>query len=443
MADADHQDPGGSSDDLDLKAFYRDNPDAAPPKRTTQSIDIKDYLRPEDAGEQASQSAPASSPEQLAHSLYSPPQYHPADAAAALAKGESGGAPEQPETPPAIAPAANDAAGVAAEQAQGPDPNQPHPADAYEGNAEALPPAPPLAGSNPIVRFAAIGALLGVGVGVIAIGFSWMTRKPPEPYDLGTSTSTAVGLRGHLFTKWDDDKLQYRVTFEPADKDLHRAFALAVSNPPHPLSIGIQLKDAMGFVLCTREIALRYDSAAAAAQQSPAVDMAQLAAQEKQREQGKDMFQSQPGADGLVQSISAQGQMPCSDAAYSKAVAWGFTPDFPTLAEQNDQVKQEVEKQATIERAVAARKHPQAKAPEKTLVFSIEGDESIVGYDPSAGMFETNSDVSFLVDKDNGQANLAAWQQFPIRVHYHCDQTSYCTLMRTGGGAPLRARLHR
>jgi hypothetical protein len=262
-------------------------------------------------------------------------------------------------------------------------------------------------------------------------------------------------LKGHLFTKWEDNKLQYRLSVQPSDDDLHKAFAFAVSNPPRPLAMTVQLKDAMGFVLCTHQILLKYDpvgAAAAAAADAPpakaggapavqAADPAQVEAAEKQREQGKDLFQTQNGADGRIESLNAQGTMPCSSGAYEKVVAWSLIPDFPSLAEQNDLMKQQAEKRAEAERAIAARKKAAQKPVDRTLTFSIEGDNAIVGYDPGAGVLETSSAMAFYVEK--GSQNLSAWQDFPVHVHYPCDQTSYCTLTRAGGGQQLHAKLRK
>jgi hypothetical protein len=309
---------------------------------------------------------------------------------------------------------------------------------------QVYPPDKPKVTANPLVRYAIIGGLAGIVFGAIAIGLSFLFAKPDGPYDLGNMASAPVGLKGHLYTKWENDKLNYRVSFEPNDPDLHRAFGVAVSTPPRPLAIGVQLKDAMGFALCSKEILLPYDAAAATAAVAvkgapaqPPFDPALAAAQEKQREQGKDLFQSQNGSDGLPASIAAQGQFPCAEADYRKVVAWGFTPDFPSLLEQNDLVKQ-VDKAKEPE---PVHKRQAARTPEKGLVFYIEGDDAIAGYDPATGTFETTASATFVVDKDSAQVVLAG-QQFPIRIHYRCDQSANCTVTRSGV-APIRARLRR
>ena len=82
---------------------------------------------------------------------------------------------------------------------------------------------------------------------------------PNGRYDLGSVTSSAAGLKGHLFIEWDK-KLNYRLTIEPGDPDRQAAFALAVAHSPRPLSVEIHMQDSEGFALCSKEILLKYDA---------------------------------------------------------------------------------------------------------------------------------------------------------------------------------------
>ena len=85
-------------------------------------------------------------------------------------------------------------------------------ADAEEQNADretpTPSPAPPKA--NPIRAYAVIGVGLGVLFGVVIAAVSWFAGSPEEPHDLGSFTSSAAGLKGRLFTKWDK-KLEYQI----------------------------------------------------------------------------------------------------------------------------------------------------------------------------------------------------------------------------------------
>jgi hypothetical protein len=290
---------------------------------------------------------------------------------------------------------------------------------------------------NPTRFYAVIGVGFGILLGVIFAAVSLHTGIPEGRYDLGPVTSSETGLKGHLYIKWEK-MLQYRLTFETSDPDQQAGFALAVANPPRPLSIQFHLQDAQGVVLCSREIVLKYDpSSAAIAANLPnkppaAIDFTQLKAQELVREQGKDIFQNQVAPDGQVTAIIAQGEIPCSKKAYENTDQWSFTPDFPTLAEQEERLR----RQRAIEaQRAAARKKSAAKAAEKLLPFSIEGDDAIVEFDVNRGVIETSGRNIFVVDKTSMKSADPVWQEYPVSIHFRCSQSSDCTLMHTGAGA--------
>jgi hypothetical protein len=451
MADADHQDSSGTNSDLDLKSFYRAPGDAEaqstprrtlgldirnffrPPSeqqdtgRTTARLDINDYLRP--PGTELPDLGP----------LKEDADPHPPAAAAPQSQLSTTAVSDHPS-------------------ASGEMPME----NASEALAEAPPqppPAPPAKPSeNPLYRFAAIGAMGGVLFGVAIIIVSWAIGGTPGAYDLGQLTSSEAGLKGHLYTKWEGNKLQYRLAIEPSGSEQQAGFALVVGNPPRPLAVNFVLKDPKGFSLCSREVLLKYTPGAAPATAPTAptsdataaeagnpgsvapgqqADLAQLQAQETQRETGKDLFQEQTGPGGRIDAINAQGVVPCSKDSYEQISMWSFSPDFPTLAEQNELLKREAEAREAAAHP-APRKKPVAKPTPKPLLFAIEGDDVLVGYDSAGGYLESGNGQVFYVDK---QANLAAWQIFPARIHYRCDQASGCTIIRAGSGAVLRARL--
>jgi hypothetical protein len=309
---------------------------------------------------------------------------------------------------------------------------------------------------NPIFRYAAIGGLMGIVFAAALISFSWVVSNPSTPYDLGGANSPGAGLKGHLFVKWEDKKLQYRVSIEPGDPDQKPGFALALTNPPHPVSVTLQLKDAKGFVLCTNDVLLKYDPdrAPALPAQFPlpgdngaisrtggSADqgLVQNAADEAAREKGKDLFQNQAGPDGQIEAITAQGTMPCPEDSYEKTSLWSFATNFPSLAEQGQLLKDQREAQANAGRT-PVRKKPAAKPVPPVLSFAIEGDDELVGYDP-AGVLETATGSSFYLDKQAGPQSLTGWLTFPAQIHYRCDQTSACIVTHAGTGAMLRARL--
>jgi hypothetical protein len=76
------------------------------------------------------------------------------------------------------------------------------------------------------------------------------------------------------------------------------------------------------------------------------------------------------------------------------------------------------------------------------VILTIEGDDAIVEYDASRGVIETSAGKIFLFDKSSADGNDSRWQDYPVSVHYKCDQNSSCTLKHAGIDA-LRVRLRK
>ncbi|MGA2166679.1 MAG: hypothetical protein ABSG62_00615 [Terracidiphilus sp.] len=340
----------------------------------------------------------------------------------------------------------------------------------------AVEPSKPAA--NPTYVYAAIGAGLGILVGVAFAAVAWGPAGSHAPFDLGSVVSYADGLKGHLILNWGK-KLKYHLVVEPSDPGKHAEFSLAASSPPRPLAFDIQLKDPAGSVLCSKTIVLKYDPRQAAAlapsdkepkagtasagkvstdQIAQAIDIARSEALELQREHGQDIFQNNIGQDGQIQSISSQGDMPCSRQAYERIAFWSFSQDFPTLDEQAELLNRQANAHADrnpsppgtsaaatasgARKASATRKKAKKNAPEEPATFAIEGDDELVMYDPSRGIIQTIARKTFLIDKTGGEGNAARWQDTPANIHYKCDLTAICTLTRAGAVA-LHARLRR
>jgi len=293
---------------------------------------------------------------------------------------------------------------------------------------------------NRLLVYGAAGLGLGVLLAILLGIVFWLTGPPNGRYDLGPVTSAASGLKGHLFIQWDK-KLEYRLTLEPGDADQMAEFALAVANSPKPLSVQINLQDSMGFVLCSKDILLKYNA--------PDEQLSQALtelhnAQEAVREQGKDVFQNHAGPDGQITAINAQGDISCSAKAYEKAEAWSFTTDFPSLAEQSQLLRSQRENPAKEGRQsaneAAANKKTALKPAAKLLPFSVEGDDAVVDFDVARGTIETRGRKIFVVDR--ASAASSRWQDFPVAIHYRCDRSSNCTLM-SGEAGVLRGRMAR
>ena len=250
---------------------------------------------------------------------------------------------------------------------------------------------PPKRKANLLFLIIAIGAGVGILLGIAIAAITWNEAKPTPPpgpivaqepslphetKDLGTVTSNTVGLQGHLITKWDD-KLEYSLVIEPNDPAHLAGFALAVSDPPRPLSIVVELKNFAGFVLCRQNIVLKYDAGKAAAlaaaraknlagkshgsnissdQDNQAAGLDQLEAQEAERERGKDIFRNQTGPNGQIESIRSQGEIPCPAIAYGSVAYWSFTPNFPAVDEQDELLKRRANATSPSSKTPAARK---------------------------------------------------------------------------------------
>jgi hypothetical protein len=320
--------------------------------------------------------------------------------------------------------------------------------------------------ANPTNFYATIGVGLGILAGLIVAAITWNINNPSGPYDLGALTSDGVGMKGRLFTRWEG-KLGYRVSFEPSYPEQLAGFSLAAGNSPRPSSINIQLMDAKGFVLCSKNILLRYSTRKAAepsasnpgsADGNPAggdnanphsaqaTEAATIDDKEIARERGNDVFQYQFSPSGQIAALTSAGDFPCSRDSYERITSWSFTPDFPTLAEQAEMLKrlnappasapEETVKTYTARRKVA----PKFSAPAPG--FFIEGDDSIALYDASTGTIETNGNRVFLIDRASAEANALKAADLPLDVHYRCDQNENC-LLRSRGVGLLHGRLRK
>jgi len=328
-----------------------------------------------------------------------------------------------------------------------------------EPQEESIPNLPKKPTMVYVTAVAALGILLGLGIAY------WFFENSGQ-YDLGAYTLNAAGLKGHLSTKWEKRPV-YRLTIEPSDKTRQDGFALAAANSTVPLSIEIHLQDAHGAVLCSKEVILKYNAGSAATptasvsdpeptgtdegntsseQLAQGIDRARYEAQEPERELDKDMFQNQIGKNGQIASMHAEGEIPCSKTAYGNIFAWSFSSNFPAAGVQDELQKLQDAVRAGEARVTAAELAARrAKAPKsaiRLLPYSMEGDDSIVEFDMTRGVIETRGGKTFYFAKTGGQGADPKWQDYPVGIHYKCDQASACTITHSGAGA-LRVRLRR
>jgi hypothetical protein len=315
---------------------------------------------------------------------------------------------------------------------------------------------------------------LGVGLGVLGalalVAFVLLPGKSSDTtYDMGSLTSTSNGLKGHLETNWGN-RLGYKLTIEPSDAGQMDAFITAVEKPREPLTVTLQLKDVTGSVLCDTPILLRYDplknipngvvsdgSAGSAAKKNMKVDemaesqaeidrslsRARMVSQELTREHGKDIFQSVNGDDGQVSSLAAQGTLPCTKKQYQNAAAWAFVTNFPSILqpagpqglEDNNDLAGFGASEKNADRPNSfTEQRVKRKAALPASHFSVEMDDALVGYQPATGIAETRAGKSFLVEKPQLVASSLKGVEFPIPIHYRCDQLGACSLAGLNSG---------
>jgi hypothetical protein len=304
-------------------------------------------------------------------------------------------------------------------------------------------------------------AALGVGLGMLAAGIGVFFIHPGKQdgsFDFGSVTAKAYGLKGHLTTNWGD-RLDYKLTVEPSDPKEQASFQNAVSLSPRPLAVDIQLKDATGQVLCNNPVLLRFDplrnNPASTSDPGPrgrkiaagsvereqvaqALNNARLEAQEIDREHGKDLFQENAGPDEQIASLSAQGTLPCSKKQYLSTVSWALTSNFPIVvaldlhAPGSGQGGDLAASGGTFDKNPDAPNSPAAKMKPKPALpvshFSIEEDDSIVGYQPSSGVLETRGGKAFQMEKKDMVTSALKGVDLPLTIHYRCDQFGACAL---------------
>jgi hypothetical protein len=314
-----------------------------------------------------------------------------------------------------------------------------------------------------VAALLAFGALLAVGVALtLNLTKSATTMEPaaqqqtspaPETRVMGTVDLSAAGIKGQLTTKWDG-KLGYNFVVEPDDPMRQAAFSLAVSTPPRPASVRIQIRNSDGVVLCFQDVLLKFDPRKAAAISNASAQargekplsvkaaeemkteqeakLAQEDAAEAEREHGRDIFHLNTGSDGKIQSISAQGEIPCPQTLYEGMGYWSFLPDFPSPEEQTARLNQQtgVHTDSTEVPAleVRARKRMPYASASQPGNFLMVGDDSIVEYDAAAGNIQTRTGKVFSIDKAGASARAIAGFELPVRIHYSCDQNAACIL---------------
>jgi hypothetical protein len=333
--------------------------------------------------------------------------------------------------------------------------------------------------------YAVIGVGLGLLVGLIAAAILLHPGSPGGPNDMGTVNANEYGLKGHLTTDWKD-KLEYHLTVEPSAPEQRTGFLADVSSSPRPLSIAVQVKDPFGAVLCGDTILLKYDPRnapgnapaelgpkaagnatgriARAAKERAArdaiaqgINLARLEGEELDREHGKNIFQDDVAPNGQIASISTQGILPCTKKQFDSIASWGLTADFPIVVQPVKSEESSPDSGANgesstgdgasgmtsgakkLSNAAKAKRRPLPPAPP----IYIEGDDAIVYIDAANGIIETSAGKALVLDKTDPVVSALKGRDFPISIHYRCDQLGACTFAAIGMAGDHRAKLKR
>jgi hypothetical protein len=278
------------------------------------------------------------------------------------------------------------------------------------------------------------GILTGVAL-LAVVGFlifavpSLFQAKPPVPYiDMGSQRFDPAGLSGRLIARWQSSA-SYELFLDPIDQGQVARFAAMALDPPRQLSITLRFRDAAGLVACQKSILLPAPiphEAGTKFTPSPG----------QQQTHTGDTVQNMTGEDGQIAEIDLTGPLPCPAKAYTTFKSWDFFTDFPTLAEQDEWLRQE--------RGLDTKAHGsnnELSSQIQRLPIPIEGDDVIDADNPSRGTVETSGGRVFFLGLAGMHNRATAWQIFPASIHFRCDKNGSCVLTRTGSHVSLQARL--
>jgi hypothetical protein len=80
-------------------------------------------------------------------------------------------------------------------------------------------------------------------------------------------------------------------------------------------------------------------------------------------------------------------------------------------------------------------------AAARPFFVGIEGDLTVASYDEAGGTVETYEGSNFVLDPGTADSDGIPWQDFPFIVHYRCEESGKCILVR--GSAKVMARMSR
>ncbi|MDR3797534.1 MAG: hypothetical protein P4K93_05255 [Terracidiphilus sp.] len=281
----------------------------------------------------------------------------------------------------------------------------------------------------PVARILLPLVLLAGAVLIFLAVPSWLQPKPPAPYiDMGSQRYDPAGLSGRLIARWEQSG-SYQFFLDPIDPTQVRSFAAVAQDPSRRLSVTLRIRDAAGRVACQKQILFPASMA-----RTPNAKF--VAPSEPRETQNGDVVQNMTGEDGQVSEIDLTGPLPCGAKAYTSFKSWDFFTDFPTLAEQDNWMQHE--------RELNGKGHGGNSgllSQTQRLPTAIEGDDVIVGDNPSHGTVETSGGRVFFLGVAGLRNRTADWSVFPAPIHFHCDKNGSCVLTRPNSHVSLQARL--
>lgn len=281
----------------------------------------------------------------------------------------------------------------------------------------------------PVAKILMLLVLVAGAVLLVVAVPTLFQSKPPIPYiDLGSQRFDPAGLTGRLIARWDNGS-SYQLFLDPIDPQHAGSFAAVAQDPPRQLTIMLRFRDSANRVACQKQILLPSPVGSA-----PGTDS--VPQRGPQHTESGDTVENMVGENGQIAEINLTGPLPCPAKAYVTFTNWEFFTDFPTPAEQEIWLQHERELNPKT-RAGNARPSP----PVQRLPIAIEGDDEIVGDNPSRGTIETSGGRVFFLGAAGMHSRTADWPMFPAPVHFHCDKNGSCILTRPNSHASLQARL--
>lgn len=309
--------------------------------------------------------------------------------------------------------------------------------------AEPQPAPEPVKAQRPpvtmLLLYGAAGLLILVLAFLLLPSFSGFgaKQKPTVLYmDLGNRRFDEAGLSGRLIVR-AEGKPSYELYLDPVDQDHAAGFQAVAENPQRPLVVVVRMLNASGEVACQKEIDFPVAAAGAAPDPTQTFLTKNTAA--------GDTIRDLPGSDGKIAEITTTGLLPCSLSAYQQIAAWDFAANFPTVQDQADQLKQVNAKnrQTNSRDSRSAAGWRLTPVRFEHLPIAIEGDDVIVGDNPTRGTVDTSSGREFQLGSGVPHSVSSEWQIFPSAIHYRCEKTGVCMLTRLISRTMLQARLVR